>query len=410
MFTGMMLAVALAILAVLSTLVGAWDKLTSRVRGMVILAIVLIAIAAISQIVQLIEKKSQLNVIAEQERIIEDRNVFINSNIGEIDEASGGASQGDVAYLVDDEEPSIFVFGYNQLESKYFNQRLPREPMPIVDIRPCIERDWKKPTGEPIECTEDEPKKLNKDMIEDLEGAAMYNGKLYVTTSHSNSQGGKEQPQRSLFLELNLNGEIIRATRKLRKAIVDTFEHGLPITEGRRVEESKNDDGKVEVMQIEGLAIDENGRAYLGFKNPLVDKRALILRADIEQLFSPNPQFESFVLDLVSEGKNYGILSLEYDSQKKQLLILGNSPLRLDTLPFVVWKLNVNSLDPKIVARADPYRGESFILRAPGTRPTKPEVLLIPRPDRLHLFFDAVGTGGQLSFLRSDTDLIRVRK
>jgi hypothetical protein len=404
MFTGMTLAVLLAILAVLSTLFGAWDKLTSRVRRLVFLAVVLIAIASISQVVQVIQKKEQLDTIAEQQQVIEDRNLFLTSNLGEIDEASGGASLGNVAYLVDDEEPSIFVFEYKESESKYYNSRLGSIPIPIVDNRPCNKRDWGK------ECTEGKPTKLNKRMIEDLEGAAVYNGKLYLTTSQSNAQDGTEERQRWLFLEVTLNGEIIRATRKLRDAIRETFKKGLPITEGRKIEESINEDKGLEVMQVEGLAIDENGLAYLGFRNPLVNNKALILRAHIDQLFSDNPQFESFVFDLERDGKNYGIVSLEYDFQNKQLLILGNSPFRDKTFPFVVWKLNVSSLDSKKVSRPESYKGDSFIFDAPGTRPTKPEVLLIPKPDHLHLFFDAVGTGGQLSFLRNDTELRRVRK
>lgn len=57
---------------------------------------------------------------------------------------------------------------------------------------------------------------------------------------------------RELFLEVTLNGEIIRATRKLRNAIGKTFENGLPVTEGRKVEESIVDNMKPPSPSMDG--------------------------------------------------------------------------------------------------------------------------------------------------------------
>lgn len=58
MFTGMTLAVLLAILAVFSSLVGVWDKLTSKVPRLVILAVFLISLTAPSQVILTISQST----------------------------------------------------------------------------------------------------------------------------------------------------------------------------------------------------------------------------------------------------------------------------------------------------------------------------------------------------------------
>lgn len=399
----MFTAIVLAVLAVLSTIAGGWEKLTGRKRKAKLIAIGLIATAAATQIVLINQKAEELKTIVRQEQELADKDVFLGSTVREADEASGGAMQGDTAYIVDDEEPEIFVFKYSAKDAKFDNERLPTKPMPLVDKRPCAQRTWGGP------CSDDTPTRLDREMLQDLEGAAAFRDKLYLTTTFSNSKSGKEDPTRWWFLEVNAKGEILRTTKTLRDSIRGIFASGLPINEGKKIEESINEDGKLEVMQVEGLAVDENGMAYFGFRNPLVENKALILRGSVDSLFSETPHLEGFLFNLFNDGESYGIVSLEFDVQNKELLILGNSPLRTKTLPFVVWKIPVSELDPSKVATPEHYRGDTFKLLAPGTRPTKPEVLLLPTPDRVHLFFDAVGTGGQLSFARNEAELKRMR-
>lgn len=399
----MLIALVLATLAVLSTLVGVWDKLTSKVRRTIVLGLVLLTIAVISQIVQVAQKKEQLNEIARQKQVIEDSNVLLKSNLVEVDEASGGATDKNVAYVVDDDEAGIFVFDYLEAEDKYKYQK--PKPMKLIDARPCSERIklWGK------ECDDSKPVELTKKLIEDLEGAAIFNGKLYLTTTQSNSKSGDEEPQRWLFLEVSLDGKVIRATRKLRDAIRVLFRNGIPGVTEKSIGESVNEGGKLEVMQIEGLAIDRTGQVFLGFRTPLVDKKALVLRANVDQIFNDAPEFQGFVLDLEHDGENYGIVSMEYDPHSNQILVLGNSPLRTKTLATVVWTWEVG--DSKNVQHPVAFKGNLFtVFDAPGSRPAKPEVILLPRENRIHLFFDAEGTGGQLSFMRNGTDLLRVRK
>lgn len=400
----MIIAVTLAVLAVLSTVVGVWDKLTSKIRKALILATILIAIAAGSQIIQVIQKQQQLDTIKEQQRVIEDAALLNNSKLVYIDEASGGATKENLAYLVDDSEPNLFVFEYLELEGRY-QAHLPK-PLDLVDVRPCNERDWKEKGDCPPKLT------LTKKLINDLEGTAIdRDGNLYLTTSHSNTKDGEPDPARSLFLRITPEGVVLNVTRKLRDKIKKLFESKLDGKAKNPVKEWVNENDKVEVMQIEGLAVDESGLIYLGFRAPLVDEKyALVLRTSAEQIFRDDPQFESFLLDLKPhDGENYGIVSLEWDSQNRRMLILGNSPKHYTTWPPVIWSWDVK--DPKTIQTTEAFHGEIFSLKpSPGSRPAKPEVLLIPKTDRIHLFFDAQGTGGQLGLIREGMNLNRVRK
>lgn len=404
----------LAMLAVLSTVVGVWDKLTSRIRTALILAIILIAIAAGSQIVQVIEKKQQLdkekqqsNTIQEQQRTIEDANLLNNSNLIEIDEASGGATWQDLAYLVDDSEPNIFVYKYFESENQY---KPYTKPLDIIDDRHCNERlDW----GEP--CKPGTFTTLGKKMINDLEGVAIdREGNLFLTTSHSYAKGEdpkKPDPARAVLLKTSREGHVINATKKLREIIRGLFKSKLGGLAKNPVPEYTNEAQKLEIMQIEGLAIDKDNRIYLGFRAPLVDEQyALVLRTSAEQIFTDNPQFESFLLDLRRpDGSKYGIVSLDYDAQNNRMIVLGNSTKHYTTWSPVIWSWEVG--DPRIIQPTEAFQGEIFSLKAaPGSRPAKPEVLLSPKADRIHLFFDAQGTGGQLDLIREGMNLRRVRK
>lgn len=398
----MLTAIVIATFTVLSALGGVWDQITNEARKKRVIGWSLVIFALIMQGVSVLQKKGQLNEIDRQEQVIEDANVLLKSNLKEVDEASGGDTYNNVAYLVDDEEAGIFTFEYLEAEDKYKILKT----VPIADARPCNERMkiWEK------ECDDSKPVELTKKLIEDLEGAAIHDGKLYLTTAHSNSQEGEREPQRCLFLEVSLDGKVIRATRKLRDAIDQLFKKNLSGVTEKAIEELVNKETKTEKMQIEGLAIDSTtGQVYLGFRSPLVDRRALVLRTNLDQIFSDSPQFQGFVLDLEHGGDNYGIVSMEYDPDSEAILVLGNSETRTETLPTVVWTWKVG--DPTNVQHPVAFNGDLFtVFKAPGSRPAKPEVILLPRANRIHLFFDAQGTGGQLSLTRSGTDLRRMGK
>jgi hypothetical protein len=239
-------------------------------------------------------------------------------------------------------------------------------------------------------------------MIDDLEGAAIYDGKLYLTTSQTADEGNLQSKQ--LFLEVSLNGEVLNSTKKLRGEILKTFKNGLlDKTEPDPNKKTVNiEDDKIEV---EGLAI-KDGVAYFGFKTPLVNNKAIVLSAPVGELFTEGPiKFESYLLDLNYGLFNNGIVSLEYEVECQQILVLGNNPKREEKFPVAVWKWY-----PERGSNVEIFNSDYiFDYETMGvTRPPKPEVLLIPKSDRLHLLFDAKNTGGQLALVRSGNTLTRI--
>jgi len=365
----------------------------------------LIFIAAASQTAQIIQKKQELAKIAEQQRLIEDGNVLNNSNLLEIDEASGGATKGNLAYIVVDELPNIFVYEYSESENQYKPHLA--KPLDLIDDRPCRDRlNWGVP------CKEGSPTKLTKEMIDDLEGAAIdRDGNLYITTSHSYEKNGKPDPARAVLLKTTLDGHVLNGTQKLQHVIRELFKNSLGGIARNPVTEYLNESHKNEIMQIEGLAIDKDNKIYFGFRAPLVDEQyALVIRTSTDEVFKDNPQFDSFLLDLRRpDGSKYGITSLDYDAQNNRIMILGNQPQHFSGGPPVIWSWEVK--DPKFVQSLEVFNGEIFTLKpAPGSRPAKPEVLLMPKPDRIQLLFDAEGTGGQLALIREGMNVKRIRK
>jgi hypothetical protein len=189
--------------------------------------------------------------------------------------------------------------------------------------------------------------------IDDLEAiAARPNGpdSLYLITSHSNSKSGMAKPERQELVEISLQpekeGTVIKFQRNLRDAIGETFRNfhnddlavrALQLKDDKLVR-GKDKDKDKGIIQIEGLAIDREDYAYLGFRSPVVergrDKYALVLRAKLLDLFSGRPKFETFLLDL-GKDKSYGISSLDYDAQTNSFLIIGNDSEQMINEPIL---------------------------------------------------------------------------
>jgi len=315
---------------------------------------------------------------------IERLELFTHSNLQQIDEASGGTidSQRGVAYVVDDDEAEVFIFKFNEVHGKY--EKNGRFQL------------WSNTTTTPF----------TNDTLEDLEGAAFYHNKLYLVTGHSNKHSGGERPKRQMFLEISLEeeekGHVLRS-QNLRESILETFDQPIP---GRGstplVGTYINEEERREVMNIEGLAIDPQGRAYFGFRNPLVDGNfALVLRANIQRIFEGNHEYEVILLTLEHKGKSYGITAMEIDQNGTQILILGNSRSRHKFFSPALWRWPIG--DNEGVQQV--YLSKADVFQPPENFKAKPEVLLVPQADRIGMFADADGYGGQLTLKRSELGL-----
>ena len=103
-------------------------------------------------------------------------------------EASGGVAIDKVAYIVDDEKPTVFKFRLEGAQYALADK---------IDLK-------------------ENGNTRNKDDVDDLEAVASSDGKLYLITSHSNTHKGKMNPARQRLLEVSLGpdeGKITRSTK-----------------------------------------------------------------------------------------------------------------------------------------------------------------------------------------------------
>jgi hypothetical protein len=357
------------------------------------IACLLIAISTIGLVWQTIKAYRLIQALNDSQKVvgIESARLF--------NEASGGAVIGNFAYLVDDESPTLFRLQYNPAEKKYHYNGY-------------------------INLINDAKKIVEKNDIDDLEAAAgnpAAPGKIYLMTSHSNTKGGKIQDNRQRFLEVSLDdGVITNEQDNLRKLILDKFQkiakeqgdHDLETLAHEMEDEKTAKTKRIGGMQIEGLAIDANGNAYLGFREPLIRKDqgqyALVLRAKLTDMLQGTPNFESFFLPLKHEKDNYGIASIDYDSRTNSLLILGSDP-QGEWLTPVLWQWRdfTNAKADEIAFLTD--RGNIKYDRN-NDPSAKPELILLPPAavaDDIFMFLDTDGKsdGGQIKLDRTQYSL-----
>lgn len=356
------------------------------------IAMSLIGIATLGLIWQIYQSYGVRNELKkkndEVKKLKQDVSV-VNSKL--FNEASAGTIIKDLAYVVDDEKPNIFVF---RLDEEY----------QLVDK---------------IELKEN-GKVLTGDDVDDLEAIASADGKLYLITSHSNTKRGKPNEARQRLLEVSLHadtrGQVTNRADNLGELIWKDLK-GLAAP-------YQNEDRKNEIMQIEGLAIDEGGNAYIGLRAPLTieNDHALVLSAKLSDLFSKGkePQFKVFRLNLWQQNENdnhenvpHGIVSLDYDTQTGNMLIVGNSAKNSRYFSPILcqWDFAGEHKNDAIQnPKCNPIPPYEVFGSTPKT--SKIELLLLPREaksDRVFTFLDTddKGNGGQLSYTRSELGLAR---
>lgn len=404
-----------ALLALISGVVAGWDRLVSTEESKKKLGITALVLIAMSQAVIGLQTWKKEKDNQDKDESLRLQRDFFERTLPEIDEASGGttSADGEVAYIVDDEEPVVFKLKYDKDEQKYVYKS--NNPLTIKRPGNCKNITFKSSVAK--EEAEEYQKftknfcsksVLTKTEIDDLEGAAFYNGKLYVVTSHSEkkTQDGRLHYEREWFLELSLQegheGEILRGVNYLKQDILEEFKP-KPNLDGISTERL-NEDKQRELMNIEGLAIDDQGRVYFGFREPLAGgKYAVVLRvSSLDQLFGKHPQFERFHLALQNETKDYAIVSLEYDQQSHSILILGNSQARDDyTYTPYLWRWRVE----EGATQQTPPRAGAIPITHPQYLKSKPEVVLAPPKEQLFFFLDAERHGGERVFDRTIVNL-----
>lgn len=246
------------------------------------------------------------------------------------------------------------------------------------------------------------------DKVDDLEAAATYKGALYIVSSHSLNKKSERKPERELILEIKQfevlpDGAVAYVERAA--TLIKYIEQALDKVKSERNGSLILDEGK---FNIEGLAIDAKGYAYIGLRNPLLQignqGYAIVLHMPIESIFSESleskiPETRIIALRLEDSGKDYGITSLEYDKETQAVLVLGNSPKKEEFFPPKLWVWHPNGHHAQT-----PTLVRNWSLRIPEKFHAKPEALVL-HAGQGFIFIDALGHGGQRVFRRGELGL-----
>jgi hypothetical protein len=365
------------------------DQQNSRLRLAANVGLVLIALYAAIEVVNLARSRF------EAARKIRGTSRYVAPMInGSFSEASGATyigKPGDREYVlaVDDEQSALFVLRFDAKERDY-----PNVARHAIDVG-----------GEPID---------------DLEDLASYEGKAYAITSHSKQDGGGDGSRERLIRIEFPNGfaaqPSVTASQRLGDGLVAVLKRLN--ADGWRTKR-----GKLEVMNIEGLAIDAGGLAYVGFRSPLIDDQyALLLQAPVASLFdAPGPidwkvarldlsYSEEDEVDLARYRRHvstvyHGIVSLAYDGHSDRILVLSNAQYKEAWYKPVLWSFPAGPFDSdaEVFAPDKCDAGESDVTSAgkaeaivvhpvaPGSFWTRPIALLRGGNNGpISLFYDVV--------------------
>lgn len=373
----------LLVLSLVAGVVAAWEKLTApeyrkRILGWLTIFFLLCSLG--------LQGYRENSTRTELEGV----QTFIDLEERRIDEASGAASLNGRIFVVDDEDPKVYQYSDTKGETRdkatFFEEYRIRSSQEMQSaIKPKI-----------------------IDQVDDLEAAATYKNKLYLVTSHSLNKKRERKDSRELILEIErfesagLSGEAVAYVGRAA-TLVPSLEHALQEVQSQRQGSLIENEDR---LNIEGLAIDANGNAYIGLRNPLLkignQEYAIVLRMTIESIFSESPKAKVFALRLEDSGKDYGITSLEYDQKTQAVLVLGNSPQKEGKEGFFPPKLWI--WHPNDHHTQTPNSVRNWSLKIPEKFHAKPEALVLG-VEQGFIFIDARGHGGRRVFDRGDLGL-----
>lgn len=164
----------------------------------------------------------------------------------------------------------------------------------------------------------------------DIEAATVLDGRIYWITSHGRNKEGKPRPSRRRFFATDITptaggGVSFTPVGVPYTKLVDDMiaapalkPFGLDAAE-KRAPEAKGG------LNIEGLAATPDGSLLIAFRNPIPDKKALVVPLpNPAQLLTKGPA--KFGAPLTLDLGKRGIRSLVYLAPQKQYLIVAGAP------------------------------------------------------------------------------------
>jgi len=162
----------------------------------------------------------------------------------------------------------------------------------------------------------------------DIEGCATIGALTYWITSHGANASGKKCAERHRFFATRIRrkggGVIVEGVGTPFTALLETFANDPRLSEIPWKKAARTAPEKKGGLNIEGLAAMPGGGVLIGFRNPIIEGKALLVPLlNPEDVISRlQPQLgEPVFLDL----GNRGVRSIEYDSKTRSYLIVAGA-------------------------------------------------------------------------------------
>ena len=218
-------------------------------------------------------------------------------------------------------------------------------------------------------------KKRNRFGEVDGEGAAIADGFVYVSSSHSCSGEGKYKPSSYLLSRVRMASETQFIAKDTQATSAGKIGHqvertwrladALLASDVKDAFGKKKDDG----TNIEGIAV-ANGLLYAGLRTPSLDGNAIIITAPVSGLFAPGDA----PLDPVSVrtfrvplGPDIGIRDMAKLAGDDLLILSGPTRIQTD-VPYRLWRADRTKLDapPVLLATVPDARNDPGSPRGKG--------------------------------------------
>jgi IMP cyclohydrolase len=189
----------------------------------------------------------------------------------------------------------------------------------------------------------------------DIEGATKIGDYVYWITSHGTNKKGKSRPtRRQLFAtEVKVVGDKINITPigKPYRDLIQTFDETPLLSDYKLSKAAKKTPEQFGGLNIEGLCATPQGTLLIAFRNPIPDKKALLI-----PLENPNEiihsKFARLGKPILLDLGGLGIRSIEYCETIKKYLIIAGSYNNKSNFRLYKWS-GISTEEPEHIKRID---------------------------------------------------------
>ncbi len=222
----------------------------------------------------------------------------IAEHIGMCD-ASAAVAAGPDFFVVANDEDNILRIYHNKKSA---------EPIYFHDLTSFLNIDPKHPEA-------------------DIEGATLINDRIFWITSHGSNKNGEKRPNRHrLFattLEISGDKFNLKPVGKPFNDLIKALENSDDLKEYQLAKAAQKAPESEDGLNIEGLASTPEGELLIGFRNPIIKGKALLVplkNPDKVILEGKKPKLSKPIL-LPLNG--LGIRSIEYSNSRKAYIIIA---------------------------------------------------------------------------------------